>query len=68
MFVMLKHGDYFTLYINLLEVRVKKGDKVKTRETIGKVYTERGSQSAVLQFQIWEGMHKHNPELWLGKK
>jgi septal ring factor EnvC (AmiA/AmiB activator) len=68
MFILVRHGDYFSLYINLVDVKVKQGDKIKTKQAIGRVYTERGSQNAVLQFQIWEGERKQNPEHWLGKK
>jgi murein DD-endopeptidase MepM/ murein hydrolase activator NlpD len=66
--VIVRHGDYFTLYHNLVDIRVKQGDKIKTKQTIGKVYTEKGSQNAVFQFQVWEGERKQNPENWLGKK
>lgn len=71
--VMVKHGSYFTVYSNLVNVSVKQGDKVKTKDIIGKVYTERGSNAAVLHFEIWEATSKSspqvlNPELWLGKK
>ena len=65
--VIVKHGNYFTLYSNLVNVTVKKGDKVKLKDTIGKVYTEKGAKTAVLHFEIWEGMNKLNPEQWIGK-
>ena len=65
--VMVKHGSYFTVYSNLVDVRVKQGDKVKHKDIIGKVYTEKGSKTAVLHFEIWEGMNKLNPVQWIGK-
>ena len=67
LFVLVRHGNYFTVYLNLVDVTVKQGDKIKLKQTIGKVYTERGVQTAVLQFQIYEGANKQNPELWLSK-
>ena len=66
--VLVQHGNYFTAYQNLVDVTVKKGDKVKTKQSIGKIYTEKGTQAAVLHFEIWEGSNKLNPELWLMKK
>lgn len=66
--VLLRHGNYITIYQNIVDVSVKQGDKVKFKETIGKVYTEKGSKMAVLHFEIWEETQKLNPELWLIKK
>jgi len=65
--VMVRHGSYFTIYSNLVNVNVKQGDKVKHKDIIGKVYTEKGSKTAVLHFEIWEGMNKLNPAQWIGK-
>ena len=65
MFVFIRHGNYITAYMNLVDVRVRQGDKVSIRETIGKVYTERGSQSATMQFMLYEGANRQNPELWI---
>ena len=65
--VVIKHGNYLTLYENLVNVSVKMGDKVKAKQTLGNVYTERGAESAILHFEIWEGLNKLNPELWIAK-
>ena len=67
MFVTVRHGNYITVYANLVNVTVKKGDKVKSRQNIGKVYTERGATSSVLHFEIWEGVNKLDPEQWIVK-
>ena len=67
MFVLLRHGNYITLYHNLTDINVKIGDKIKTKDIIGKVYTDRGSQTAVLHFEIREGLNKQNPEQWIMK-
>ncbi len=54
------------MYLNLIDVKVKKGQKVKTKDVIGKVGfdSEKGS---VLNFEVWKNMEKLNPELWLAK-
>ena len=68
MAVCVRHGNYITVYQNLVDVTVKMGDKIKLKEKIGKVYTEKGAKTAVLKFQIREGNNTLDPELWLMKK
>lgn len=66
--VIIRHGKYLSVYSNLREVVVKKGDKVTTKQNIGTVYTDydEGNKS-VLKFQIWKESTKLNPELWIGR-
>ncbi len=63
--VIIKHGNYYSLYHNLEGVKVKPGQKVSTKEIIGKVYTNENTKETVLLFQIWEETEKKDPELWL---
>ncbi len=64
--VIIRHGIYLTVYSNLREVTVKKGDNVSTKQNIGTVYTdfEEGNKS-ILKFQIWRENQKLNPEEWI---
>lgn len=62
--VSIMHGNYFTVYSNMRQVSVKPGQKVKTREIIGMVNTDDEGLSE-LQFQIWKGSDRMNPESWL---
>jgi septal ring factor EnvC (AmiA/AmiB activator) len=66
--VIIRHGNYLTVYSNLREVVVKKGDKVSTKQNIGTVFTdaEDGNKS-ILKFQIWRENQKLNPEEWIVK-
>ena len=66
--VIIRHGKYLSVYSNLREAVVKKGDKVSTKQNIGTVYFDKddGSKS-VLKFQIWHESQKLNPEDWIGK-
>lgn len=66
--VIIRHGKYLSVYSNLREVEVKKGDKVSTKQNIGTVYTdlEEGNKS-ILKFQIWHESQKLNPEDWIGR-
>ncbi len=66
--VIIRHGNYLSVYSNLREVVVKKGDKVTTKQNIGTVYFDKddGSKS-ILKFQIWHENQKLNPESWIGR-
>jgi septal ring factor EnvC (AmiA/AmiB activator) len=65
--VLIKHGDYYTVYDNLIHVRVKKGQKVSAKQELGTVYTDPETGTTVLQLQIWKDLQKMNPEPWLSK-
>lgn len=64
--VIIRHGNYLTVYSNLSQVYVKAGDMVTTRQTIGKVFTdtEKGNET-ILHFQIWKERTKLNPASWI---
>ena len=64
--VIIRHGNYLTVYSNLSQVYVKAGDKVSTRQTIGKIFTDTESGNAtILHFQLWKEKTKLNPTPWL---
>ena len=64
--VLVRHGNYISVYCNLSSVSVAKGSKVKAREEIGVVHKD-ASGNAVLHFQLRKETTKLNPELWLGR-
>ncbi len=64
--VILRHGPYLTVYSNLVDVTVKKGDQVGIRQNLGTIFTDRNEgDKTVLKFQIWKENKKLNPEDWL---
>ena len=65
--VLIRHGNYFTLYSNLDAVYVNKGDKVKAMKEIGHVHTNSVDEKAVLHFEVWQDKKTVNPEDWLRK-
>ena len=65
--VIIRHGKYLTVYSNLREVVVKKGDKVTTKQEIGTVYTDAEDHKSILKFQIWLENQKLDPEEWIGQ-
>ncbi len=65
--VIIRHGDYLTVYANLGEVYIKKGDAVSIRQPIGLVYTNPSNAKTMLQFQVWHSSALQNPETWISR-
>ncbi len=65
--VLIKHGNYYTVYDNLISVTVKAGQQVKAKQEIGTIYTDPETNSTVIQLQIWQELEKLDPEQWLSK-
>jgi len=64
--IIIRHGNYLTLYSNLEQVYIKQGDKVKTGQTIGKIYTDKEKgNSTLLHFEIWKERTKMDPLSWI---
>jgi septal ring factor EnvC (AmiA/AmiB activator) len=64
--VIIRHGEYMSVYANLKSVSVKNGQKVDTKQTIGIVSTNEDGVSEY-KFQIFKGTHHLNPSIWLSK-
>lgn len=65
--VIIRHGEYFTVYSNLESVTVKRGDKVKTKQNIGKVHTSKTDNKTELHFELLKEQARQNPANWLSK-
>lgn len=65
--VMIRHGDYLTLYKNLSSVYVKEGAKVTTKQVIGEVFTNPSNGETILSFSISKGTNTENPASWVFK-
>lgn len=65
--VYLKHGKYITVYGNLSQVYVKQGDSVRGEEKIGLIHTDPVENKTLLNFLLFDGTQRQNPELWLSK-
>lgn len=63
--ILLKHGEYFTLYSNLKSVNISEGQKVSTKQTLGTVAIDSDSGLAIAHFELWKGYDAVNPTLWL---
>ena len=63
--VYVRHGNYISMYFNLASVYVKKGDKVKVKESIGEIYTNALNNETKLKFYLYQNTVKLNPEQWI---
>jgi len=64
--VIIRHGNYLTVYSNLNDVFVKAGQKVEIKDEIGSVFTDQNDDNkTVLKFQLWRESTKLDPEDWL---
>ncbi|MFC2102155.1 murein hydrolase activator EnvC family protein [Bacteroidota bacterium] len=66
--VMLRHGDYLTVYSNLDEVMVSSGQSVATGQVIGKAHFDKDEGKSEINFQVWKAKTIMNPQQWLSTK
>jgi septal ring factor EnvC (AmiA/AmiB activator) len=66
--VIIRHGEYLSVYSNLDEVMVSKGQEVRTKQNIGRVYTNQSENKTELHFELWKAKDLMNPSYWLAKK
>ena len=65
--VLIRHGNYITIYKNLSKIFVNKGDKINTKQNIGEVLTNRASGETILSFVIYKDGKTQNPAHWIYK-
>ena len=63
--IMVRHGNYITVYKNLSKFYVQKGEKVKTKQVIGEVITNKASGETILSFGIYKDSATQNPSQWI---
>ena len=64
--ILVRHGNYISVYCNLSETSVKQGDVVKTKQDLGRIFSDAtDNQRTVLHFQLRREKEKLNPEPWL---
>jgi septal ring factor EnvC (AmiA/AmiB activator) len=63
--IIVKHGEYFSVYSNVINPTVKAGDIVSAKQSIGKVYTDETDNSTKVHLEIWKGKEKINPAYWV---
>jgi septal ring factor EnvC (AmiA/AmiB activator) len=64
-YIVIRHGNYFTIYKNLGKVYVKNGDKVTTNQDIGEVFTNPSNGESILNFSVSKNGNYQNPAHWI---
>ena len=66
--ILIRHGNYISVYCNLSSASVKTGDTVTTRQNIGQIFSDGADNGrTVLHFQLRKEKEKLNPEPWLSR-
>ncbi len=66
--IIVRHGDYISVYSNLEEVYVQQGANVETKQVLGKIFSDQSAgNKTILKFQVWKENQKLDPEDWIAK-
>ena len=65
--VLVQHGNYISVYKNLDNVTVQKGDQVTTKQKIGTIHTDKTTGKTILAFVLFKEIQRQNPEEWVYK-
>ncbi|MBA3679800.1 MAG: peptidoglycan DD-metalloendopeptidase family protein [Bacteroidetes bacterium] len=63
--VIIRHGEYLSVYSNLTDVTVKTGQKITVKQIIGTVATDDEEGKTSMNLQIWKGQKTMDPSGWL---
>ena len=66
--VMVRHGEYLSVYSYMSDVYVKKGDQITFKQDLGMLINDGGKSKAQIHLEIWKGMTKLNPKYWIFRK
>jgi septal ring factor EnvC (AmiA/AmiB activator) len=67
MAVIIKHGEYLTVYSNLSNVNVTKGQTIKAKTVLGNAAKESSEGKTEAHLEIWKGRTKLNPAEWIAR-
>ncbi len=65
--ILIQHGDFFSVYKNLSEIYVKKGEPIETKQVIGKLNKNKSTGQTILNFSIFKDGTTQNPSSWIYK-
>jgi len=65
--VLIRHGQFLSVYQNLVNVRVKTGDRIVTKEVLGEAFSDVVNNVSMVHFEVWQERNILNPEEWLSK-
>jgi septal ring factor EnvC (AmiA/AmiB activator) len=68
MTIIVKHGKYYSVYSNLVNVKVRKGDNIETKQELGDVFEDPSDNSgSTIKFMIYDQQKFLDPEQWISK-
>jgi septal ring factor EnvC (AmiA/AmiB activator) len=68
MIVIIRHGKYLSVYQNIVDLKVKTGDRIETKQEIGFVYCDKeNGNKSILKFMICQEKEYLDPESWISK-
>ena len=65
--VLIQHGNYYTVYSNLSNVSIRKGNTVSPRQSIGRAAINTVTNEPEVHFEIWLERTQLNPSVWISK-
>lgn len=66
--VIIKHGNYRTVYANLTKIYVKVGDKITTKQKVGRIFVDDENENKTeLYFMVYKNTVLQNPESWIAR-
>ena len=65
--VFVQHGNYISVYSNLESLSVKTGDKVSTKQILGRIFTDKLTNKTILPFKLYKDSTPLNPTSWIYK-
>ncbi|MBS1618301.1 MAG: M23 family metallopeptidase, partial [Bacteroidetes bacterium] len=63
--IIIKHGEYFSVYSNISSSTVKANDNVITKQNLGLLSTDKSDSQTKIHLEIWKGKDKLNPAEWI---
>lgn len=63
--IIIQHGSFYTVYMNIVDVYVKIGDKVTVKQSLGKILTDPSKGQTIIHFELWKGKDHQDPAKWL---
>jgi septal ring factor EnvC (AmiA/AmiB activator) len=63
--VLVRHGNYFTVYSNLTDIYVERGEQVKRGQNLGLIFTDEENGKTILHFEVWQNTTVLDPSSWL---
>ncbi len=65
--VIIRHGEYFSIYSKLRNATVTAGQKISTKQHIGNIFSSRVEGVTEMNFQIWKGATPIHPSSWIAR-